>query len=82
MCNKYKNKKIFICRVGGMDNEYFILAKDNKEAKKILVEHLRKRFGTCLPPHIVPYDEHDIYCVDPESVKEDMIKENNEILLL
>ena len=36
MCIKYKDKKIFICHVYGMDNEYSILAKDNEEAKKIL----------------------------------------------
>lgn len=37
---KYKNKKIFICRVIGMNNEYSILAKNDEEAKKILVDYL------------------------------------------
>lgn len=31
---KYKNKKIFICHVYGMNNEYSILAKNDEEAKK------------------------------------------------
>ena len=34
MCDKYKNKKIFICHVYGMNNEYSILAKNDEEAKK------------------------------------------------
>ena len=36
MCKKYNDKKIFICHVIGMNNEYSILAKNDKEAKKIL----------------------------------------------
>ena len=45
MCDEYKNKKIFICHVIigiGMYNEYSILAKDDEEAKKILVNYLNK----------------------------------------
>ena len=30
----------------------------------------------------LPYDTNDIYCMDIESIKEDMIKENNVIELL
>lgn len=82
MCEKYKNKKIFICHVYGMDNEYSILAKNDEEAKKILVDHLNKIYGPFNPPYIIPYDKTDIYCMDIESIKEDMIKENNEIELL
>lgn len=82
MCEKYKNKKIFICHVYGMDNEYSILAKNDEEAKKILVDHLNIIYGPFNPPYIIPYDKTDIYCMDIESIKEDMIKENNEIELL
>ena len=31
---KYKNKKIFICHVYGINNEYSILAKNDEKAKK------------------------------------------------
>ena len=82
MCDKYKNKKIFICHVCGMDNEYSILAKDDEEAKKILVDYLNKTYGPFDPPHTVPYNNGDIYCINIESLKEDMIKENNEIEFL
>jgi len=82
MCEKYKNKKIFICHVGGMDNEYSILAKDNEEAKKILVNYLNTSYGPFNRPYTIPYDKNDIYCMDIEHLKEDMIKENNEIELL
>ena len=34
MCEKYKDKKIFICHVYGMNSEYSILAKNDEEAKK------------------------------------------------
>lgn len=81
-CKKCKDKKIFICHVCGMDNEYSILAKDEEKAKKILVDYLNKIYGPFNPPHTVPYDNGDIYCMDIESIKEDMIKENNEIELL
>lgn len=66
----------------GMDNEYSILAKNDEEAKKILVDYLNKTYGSFNPPYIIPYDKNDIYCMDIESIKEDMIKENNEIELL
>ena len=82
MCKKYKDKKIFICHVYGMDNEYSILAKDNEEAKKILVDYLNKTYRPFNPPHIIPFDNNDIYCLDVESIKENMIKENNEIELM
>ena len=79
MCEKSKDKKIFICHVYGMNNEYSILAKDNEECKKIMVNYLN---STYRPSHTVPYNNDDIYCMDIESIKEDMIKENNEIELL
>ena len=82
MCEKYKNKKIFICRVIGMSNEYSVLAKDTEEAKKILVNYLNKTYGPFNPPYTIPFNKTDIYCMDVESIKEDMIKENNEIELL
>ena len=82
MCVKYKNKKIFICHVYGVDNEYSILAKDDEEAKKILVDFLNKTYKPFNPPYTIPYNNADIYCMDIESIKEDMIKENNEIELL
>ena len=83
MCEKYKDKKIFICHVCDMDNEeYSILAKDDEEAKKILVNYLNETYGPFYPPYTIPYDNNDIYCIDIESIKEDMIKENNEIELL
>ena len=82
MCDEYKNKKIFICHVYGMDNEYSILAKDDEEAKKILVDFLNKTYGPFNPPHTIPYNNADIYCMDIESIKEDMIKRNNVIELL
>lgn len=82
MCKKCKDKKIFICHVYGMDNEYSILAKDDEEAKKILVNYLNIAYGPFNPPYTIPYDKNDIYCMDIESIKEDMIKENNEIELL
>ena len=82
-CEKYKDKKIFICHVCDMDNEeYSILAKDDEEAKKILVNYLNETYGPFNPPYTIPYDKNDIYCMDIESIKEDMIKENNEIKLL
>lgn len=43
---KYKNKKIFICHVYGMNNEYCILAKSDEEAKKMLVNYLNKTLWT------------------------------------
>ena len=83
MCEKYKDKKIFICHdIYRKDNEeYSILAKDAEEAKKILVDFLNKTYES-YPPYTLPYDNNDIYCMDIESIKEDMIKENNEIELL
>ena len=83
MCVKYKNKKIFICRVIGINNEYSILAKNDEEAKKILVGYLNKTYGPFNPPYTIPFNKTDIHCMmDIESIKEDMIKENNEIELL
>lgn len=82
MCEKYKDKKIFICHVYGTNNEYSILAKDDEEAKKILVDFLNKTYGPFNPPYTIPYNNADIYCMDIESIKEDMIKENNEIEVL
>lgn len=82
MCIKYNDKKIFICQVRGINNEYSVLAKDSEEAKKIMVKYVNETYGPFNPPHIVPYDKTDIYCLDVESIKEDMIKENNEIGLL
>ena len=81
MCEKYKDKKIFICHTYRMDNEYSILAKDDEEAKKILVDFLNKTYES-YPPYTLPYDTNDIYCIDNKSIKEDMIKENNVIELL
>ena len=81
-CEKCKDKKIFICHVYGMDNEYSILAKDDEECKKIMVNYLNIVYGPFNPPYTIPYDKNDIYCMDIESIKEDMIKENNEIKLL
>ena len=81
MCKKYRDKKIFICHVYRMNNEYSILAKDAEEAKKILVDFLNKTYES-YPPYTLPYDNNDIYCMDIESIKEDMIKENTEIELL
>ena len=80
-CKKCKDKKIFICHVYGMNREYSILAKNDEEAKKILVDYLNISYGPFNPPYI-PCDKNDIYCMDIESIKEDMIKENNEIELL
>lgn len=82
MCVKYKNKKIFICRVIGINNEYSVLAKDDEEAKKILVDYLNKTYGPFNPPHTISFNNNDVYCMDIESIKENMIKENNEIELL
>ena len=82
MYEKYKNKKIFICHVYRMNNEYSILAKNDEEAKKILVKYLNKTYGPFNPPYTIPYDKTDVYCMDIESIKEDMIKENNVIELL
>lgn len=82
MSEKHKNKKIFICHVYGMDNEYSVLAKNDIEAKKIVVKHLNETYGPFNPPHIIPYDITDVYCMDIESIKEDMIKENSEIEML
>ena len=81
-CEKYKDKKIFICHVYGMNNEYSILAKNDEEAKKILVNYLNIAYGPFNPPYTIPFNKTDIYCMDIESIKEDMIKENNEIELL
>ena len=81
MCEKYRDKKIFICHVYRINNEYSILAKDAEEAKKILVDFLNKTYES-YPPYTLPYDNNDIYCMDIESIKEDMIKENTEIELL
>ena len=50
--------------------------------KKILVDYINKTYGPFNPPHTVPYNNTDIYCMDIESIKEDMIKEDNEIELL
>ena len=52
MCEKCKDKKIFICHVYGMNNEYSILAKDNEECKKIMVNYLN---STYRPSHTVPF---------------------------
>ena len=52
-----------------------------KKLKKILVDYLNIAYGPFNPPYI-PCDKNDIYCMDIESIKEDMIKENNEIELL
>ena len=82
MCVKYKDKKIFICHVYGINNEYSVLAKDYEEAKKILVDFLNKTYEPFNPPYTIPYNNADIYCMDIESIKEDMIKENNEIEVL
>ena len=82
MCEKCKDKKIFICHVIGMNNEYSILAKNDEEAKKILVDYIIKTYGPFNPPHTIPYNNADIYCIDIESIKENMIKEDNEIELL
>ena len=82
MREKYKNKKIFICHVIGMRNEYSILAKNDEEAKKILVIYLNKTYGPFNPPYTIPFNKNDIYCLDIESIKEEMIKEDNEIELL
>ena len=82
MCDKYKNKKLFICSVGGIDTDYSVLANDSDEAKKMMVKFINKIYGPFDPPHIVPYDESDIYCMDIESIKEDMIKNNNDIEVL
>ena len=82
MCEKYKDKKIFICHVYGMDNEYSILAKDDDECKKIMVNYLNNTYRPFTPPYTVPFNNSDVYCMDIESIKEDMIKENNEIELL
>lgn len=82
MCEKYKNKKIFICHVCGMDNEYSILAKDDEEVKKLLVDYLNKTYGPFNPPYTIPFNKTDIYCMDIESIKEDMIKENTVIEVL
>ena len=81
-CKKCKDKKIFICHVYGMDNEYSILAKDNEECKKIMVNYLNSTYRPFNPPYTVPFNNSDVYCMDIESIKEDMIKENNEIELL
>ena len=82
MCEKYKNKKIFICHVYGMNNEYSILAKNDEEAKKILVDYLNKTYGPFNPPYTIPFNKTDIYSLDVESIKEDMIKEDHEIEVL
>lgn len=82
MSEKHKNKKIFICHVYGMDNEYSVLAKNDVEAKKIVVKHLNETYGPFDPPHIIPYDTTDVYCMDIESIKEEMIRENNELEVL
>lgn len=53
-----------------------------KKLKKMLVDYLNKTYGPFNPPYTIPYDKNDIYCMDIESIKEDMIKENNEIEIL
>ena len=51
--------------------------------KKMVVEFVNKTYkGNFNHPYIIPYNETDIYCMDVESIKEDMIKENKEIELL
>ena len=66
-----KDKKIFICRICGLvnANDYFVLAKDAEEAKKIVAKHS-------------PLMSNDIRCFTIDDVRKDMIKENNEIELL
>ena len=59
MCEIYKDKKIFICHVYGMNNEYSILAKDDEEAKKILVDFLNKTYGSFNLPYTIPYNRTD-----------------------
>ena len=82
MCEKYKNKKLFICSVKGLDTDYSVLANDSDEAKKMMVKFVNKTYGPFDPPHIVPYDESDIYFIDAESLKEHMITNNTEIEVL
>ena len=82
MCEKYKNKKIFICHVIGMSNEYSILAKDTEEAKKILVKYLNKTYGPFNPPYTIPFNKTDIYFIDTEGLKEHMLNNNTEIEVL
>ena len=78
-----ETKKIFICSVKGMNTNYSVLANSSNEAKKMVVEFVNKTYkGNFNHPYIIPYSEIDIYCMDVESIKEDMIKENNEIELL
>ena len=79
MCEKCKDKKIFICHVYGMNNEYSILAKDNEECKKIMVNYLN---NTYRPSHTVPFNNTDVYCMDIESIKEHMLNNNTEIEVL
>ena len=53
-----------------------------KKLKKILVDYLNNTYRPFNPPYTVPFNNSDVYCMDIESIKEDMIKENNEIELL
>ena len=53
-----------------------------KKLKKMLVNYFNKTYGPFNPLYTIPYDKNDIYCMDIESIKEDMIKENNEIEIL
>ena len=78
-----ETKKLFICSVKGMNTNYSVLANDSNEAKKMVVEFVNKTYrGNFNHPYIIPYNEADIYCMDIESIKEDMIKESNEIEVL
>ena len=53
-----------------------------KKLKKILVDYLNNTYRPFNPPYTVPFNNSDVYCMDIESIKEEMIKENNEIELL
>ena len=48
----------------------------------MLVDYLNKTYGPFNPPYTIPFNKTDIYCMDVESIKEEMIKEDNEIELL
>ena len=82
MCNKYENKKLFICSVGGMHTYYAVLANNSDEAKKMMVKFINKLYEPFNPPHTIPYDESDICFIDTEGLKEIMIKNNTEIEVL
>jgi hypothetical protein len=65
-----------------MDTDYSVLANDSDEAKKMMVKFINKTYGPFDPPHIIPYNESDIYFIDAESLKEHMIANNTEIEVL